>query len=564
MKKSYKALARIFSGNRIIGYKVLNLNTSKISLISIEETVDLIQQGLVINLKYSSGAIKGNGIHLSELPRIQQKLKTNYSNIVIYTGDELLYEVNRVNKLNRRDQFSELYNKTIGSPRITCLYGLRRTGKTVLLFQLAGELIKHSKKVIYITINKPSSTKDLFELLDQNKHKYDYIIIDEIAYLSGLSIWASRLEFYNSSGTKLIISGTQSYAINLAENSTLFDRIDIINTTYISYREYARLFKGATLQEYIQNGGVLEKSFLSNRVNSYITTSIVDNILDTIESIQYTKSCPLTQFGLDRSTLSSVINQLIYNSINYKVINKYLKFKDNNLQSALQLLESYIKINDITIQILIDYVAYNLRIGDLTNRSEYITNELIEYIVSILKQLDFIEYKNICNLTNKATFHLEIGFNQPGIRYNQSLKTLNGLYQYRSSLGLTNAEFSLLNTKLIQDISGRILKEIITIQLIRKYGRNKVYQIKLQTGAEIDIAIETDNGIKLYEVKLSNKQIDNQARWLVNKDLHKLIENILVTRIISKNVIYTGKTITKQINGFSINYINAEEFLLNI
>lgn len=562
----YKLTHRIFSGNKLIGYKLYNIINKQYEIKSIPETVDLTQQGKIQNLRYTSHRLQGNNILLSNIPRIQQNVQgrsSDNTSIKIYNNQEILLEYRNYSEYSRRDQFDKLYTSAKQSSKIVALYGLRRTGKTVLLIQLAQKLISEGNDVCYILVSKNAKALDLFNLLDKIRNKYDYIIIDEITYLEGFVCWANQLEMYNNTETKVIMAGTQSFAFFMAKNDILLDRIELIDTTYISFKEYSRLFKNTSLIEYIQNGGVLNRSYLSKELKTYIDSSIVENIVNTIGTISETSYYPLRYMPFDRGTISSLLNQIIYNSINYKTFSNYIVFKDRNLASALQLLKSKLSVKDTTIQILRDYVAYSLRIGDLSKRGKNITEDVISYFINALCDLQFIQFKQIYRIGKDIEYIYEIGFNQPGIRYNQSIKTINSIYQYRAQLRLSNEQFEQLRVKLIQDITGRILEEVIILNLMKVYGKENVFQIQsLNMNGEIDIAIQTKHGLMLYEVKLNSQQINNQARWLVDKQFIRFVEDKLITKVIRKTIIYTGKTLDTTINNDLIHYVNATEFLL--
>lgn len=552
---------RIFSGNHIIGYGIKDNLGNRLNK-SIQETIDLIQLNQISNAKYVGNRVTGKGINISSLPRVQEN-KPKLSSIELIEGLGIHTEYAKYAHLSKRNQYAELYNKAKTSTRIIGLYGLRRTGKTVLLIQLANQLISEGFKVVYLQLSRRTEPIQLFKLLKSIYNKYDYLIIDEITYLEGFACWANQLELYNNTKTRLIIAGTQSFALYMARNDVLLDRVECIDTTYISYKEYYRLFNGANLLDYMQNGGVLNGSYLSKELTSYIDSSIVENIVQTLAGISDTSYYPMRE-TFDRGTLSSLINQIIYNSIDYQNIGRIKEpFKDKNLASALQMLKSSIKLEPIVITVMNDYTAYHLRIGNLSSRGN-INSDTVEYIVNALYNLQFIEYKQVIQFRDKVRTVYDIGFNQPGIRYNQSIRTLNSLFRNRASLGLSVEEFNNLKTKLIQDISGRVLEEIIIINSMQVFGKDNVFQIQVPGNAEIDMAIQTEKGIKLYEIKLSKQIVPKQSRWLRDTKFCNQIEKQLITEIISKSVIYMGETTSVKVDGEAIQYINAQEFLLNI
>lgn len=58
----YNLAYRIFSGNKLIRYKLLNIDSRIYETKLIGKTVNLTQQGLVQNLKYTLHRLQGNNI----------------------------------------------------------------------------------------------------------------------------------------------------------------------------------------------------------------------------------------------------------------------------------------------------------------------------------------------------------------------------------------------------------------------------------------------------------------------------------------------------------------------
>ena len=92
---------------------------------------------------------------------------------------------NSVAKYGKRDCFSTLQKFVAGSydGKICILYGLRRTGKTTLLFQMLSDL--PIEKTAYIKVQTTDDmsrlTKDLKVLFELG---YRYVFIDEITLLN--------------------------------------------------------------------------------------------------------------------------------------------------------------------------------------------------------------------------------------------------------------------------------------------------------------------------------------------------------------------------------------------
>lgn len=107
-----------------------------------------------------------------------------------------------------------------------------------------------------------------------------------------------------------------------------------------------------------------------------------------------------------------------------------------------------------------------------------------------------------------------------------------------------------------------MLEEIILLETSKALSKNKeVFKYKFDNGGEFDVVVydKMSNTCSIYEVKHSNKIINNQYTYLVDANKCNLLEKIY-GKISNKYVIYTGNNAI--VDG--INYINVEEYLLNI
>ena len=106
--------------------------------------------------------------------------------------------------------------------------------------------------------------------------------IDEITAVTDFQKYGNVLsDYFSAKGAKVIIAGTDSLGIMLAESDILYDRIQMIHTSHVPYAEFSRLLGGKTLDDYIEYGGTLTKSPYKTLQASeeYQNTAIVGNIL---------------------------------------------------------------------------------------------------------------------------------------------------------------------------------------------------------------------------------------------------------------------------------------------
>lgn len=140
--------------------------------------------------------------------------------------------------LHPREQLS-LMKKFASSDslRVGILYGLRRTGKTILLKQWLQSLPPlESQKAAYISVEEENmfAVKHDLQVLSQNGYKY--VAIDEITtcedFISGSVALSNR---FANSGLKIFIAGTDSLSLWFAISDKLFDRDYTLHTSYISF-----------------------------------------------------------------------------------------------------------------------------------------------------------------------------------------------------------------------------------------------------------------------------------------------------------------------------------------
>ena len=167
------------------------------------------------------------------------------------------------NSLEKRDIFKSILDFSKKSTRkIGMLYGLRRTGKTVLLQQwlmsMESKEIKEEEKSVYILMNGESFDDLKADLRVLQENGYRFIAIDEISMCKDFIDYAAPLsDYFCGKGMKILIAGTDSLALFFASHSSLFDRSSLFHTTHISFAEWCRLTKKIDIDQYLPYGGLL-------------------------------------------------------------------------------------------------------------------------------------------------------------------------------------------------------------------------------------------------------------------------------------------------------------------
>ncbi len=147
---------------------------------------------------------------------------------------------------NALDFINEKYRQ------IVIISGLRRVGKSVLIFQLIEHLIKYgveARRIFYFSFDE--RVEDLFDLLNtySSLTKFDwrkekvYLFFDEIQKLKD---WSSKIKllYDNFPNLKIIVSGSASILIEEEALSNLAGRYFLIKMEPLSLIEFFELKKG--------------------------------------------------------------------------------------------------------------------------------------------------------------------------------------------------------------------------------------------------------------------------------------------------------------------------------
>jgi len=143
----------------------------------------------------------------------------------------------------KRFLFTQLKHLLTATSQMVAISGLRGTGKTVLLCQLANEL----DQSFYLSADTLPPRTDLFELANWLTGSLDikYLIIDEI---HALIEWQGQLkQIADFSGTRIIF--TSSSSLELAEGRyDLSRRLTLQHLPLFSFREYLLFGKSVDVQ----------------------------------------------------------------------------------------------------------------------------------------------------------------------------------------------------------------------------------------------------------------------------------------------------------------------------
>lgn len=200
----------------------------------------------------------------------------------------------------KRDVYAEI-ERQLSKRFIVALVGLRRVGKTTLMYQLIQKLIAEKtplENILFFSFDETQATlRDVFETYGEIQKKdlreeKVYVFLDEIQKCAG---WENEVKKYYDLYPKLkfIVSGSESLLIRKKTKETLAGRMFECTLLPFTFREYAR-FKGVREGDYkyeikmkplfnafIERGGFPETfSFESEKdFREYVRALVVDKIV---------------------------------------------------------------------------------------------------------------------------------------------------------------------------------------------------------------------------------------------------------------------------------------------
>lgn len=495
----------------------------------------------------------------------------------------------------KRDCFFDVVNYIKSENKKICaVFGLRRTGKTVLLQQALLSLNEEDKnKSVFITCNRNTDFHNVLSFIKEciNNGK-KYFFIDEVTYATDFQNLSSVLSdnFISIYNVKIIVTGTDSLGLSLPSHSILYDRINLIHTTYMSFAEFYRITKNKSIDFYLKHGSTLSEISPFDKyqtTNEYIETSIISNMISSLEKSEEIRTYPpaLTEL-YEHKEIENAIQRII-NQYSQTITLSALRrqFKLSPLNTAINnitknsvnpnlLIKSQLEIEKIT-----ENAKKLLKIDDFKTK---IKEEHLEDIKNFLIEMDVITCMPVLSSykENRRNIDLEL-ISHPRMYHanlSYSLDLLKDDDNWLSSCPKTQ------KNELIQNVydctAGKIQENFIIADIYKMLvkgkntdfsfneddKKNRWYVSKFaekinDIDEEVDLLIldKKLNDVYLFEIKHNKNYYEDFFKHLESSDLIKYIENDF-GKIKYKAVLYNGKT------NFSkkVPVINIADFLIEM
>ncbi len=438
---------------------------------------------------------------LLELQERFPELKVNTAKYEtqVLTGEPLRKMVKTANTLKRRDCFADLQWFLYRDPewtRVCALLGLRRTGKTTVLFQTIAEMSEEDfAKTAYTKMRATDTMDSLSRDLQTLYHDgYQYVFVDEITLLEDFIVNASLLsDIYSIMGMRIVLSGADSLGFCLAERNELYDRVHLIHTTWIPFREYSRLLGIDSIDEYIRYGGMLSQGELAfddedakaegasfrgeESTRRYIDTAISRNIQHSLAHFEEGSYFGPLKILYEKGELTGAINRII-EDMNYRFLLDVLtrNFVSHDLGiSARNLAQERDPEKKTDILYAIDQQEVTeklMRLLDIRNKAEQtaeITDNQVALIKQYLDELDLIITYPI-RYAQAGIQEEQVVFTQPGMRYCQAQALVWALMQDPVFGQLTIRERKFVTERIQEEVRGRMMGDIVLSETMKTLG----------------------------------------------------------------------------------------------
>ena len=437
----------------------------------------------------------------------------------------------------------------VPNKRMLGVYGLRRTGKSVMLWTVALELMMLDRSVVFWELLPDVSANELISQLNNlAENPCEYLFINEATFADDFSSWGLYLyNRFSSMGIHVVVSGTYSHTLKMASADTLYDRIKLLPTTVITYSEYSFL-TGKSIFEFMESGGILDP--INGAWADYLDTAVVNNVVNSMIRLTLPKYKTLANIKSEkvRSLLFYILQEVYLRPI---LEDLELEYEYPELEQSLKnLLGRGDSFGDNEIHKTKIDISSMLNLEPIQVNN---TRAMVLLLRDVLLEMELLDFMDVITITEAGPVKSrEYFITQPGLMYYLALVSRDSVFMNI----ISNTE---LSSNIINVVEGRILENIVYRDTRCKYPNHTVIQLRADR-FEIDMVIADLKGnVFLYEIKRFPKAINPLTRYLIDPRLEGYLELLFGKYNLKDSaVVYTG---CNTISSNGIKFVDAVQFL---
>jgi len=522
---------------------------------------------------------------------------TSYS-LDIQFLDDFANDISHVKNLKERYLINDLKNYIYKSDedvygKVCLLYGLRRTGKTTMMFQTISDMnLTMQKQSVYINCTKKDNVVSLVnEMKTLIRLGYKYFFIDEVTkvpdFISLASLFSDRLA---KADVRIVLTGTDSLSLWLAKGDELFDRNYMIHTTYIPFYDFKNIFSEGTIDDFIEYGGTLshEDNKLGyfqtpDKTLEYIDNAICDNILHSLAYYDNEGIFSELYPYYSKNELKNIIHRIIQldtHKFTENVVLRKFKMGDYKLTAknlAKRNLDVAQEMMDNNQEIILEYFKKTLDVFDVNEKKDRLDvyEETVQILKQYLEKMDvvttykcFMAKESQFVTTNQSSEEIRTVLSQSGIRYSQAKSLVESIQSYYKLETEPKQYKDIIVKEILNCVKGGLLEDLVTVNYQRSLpDRFEVFKVMfdpiygiVKRAGEFDMVVydKQNHSCELYEIKHDSEIKDSQITHLLDEDKLQWMAS-QYGDITKRAVIYMGES--KEKNSHGIEYINANELL---
>lgn len=506
-------------------------------------------------------------------------------------GRELLGMAEKADGVRRRDCYRTLEAYLHGNDGNVCIiHGLRRTGKTMLICQAIADMDgEELERTAYIMVGDGNTSDDLrVDLRRLRARGVRTVFIDEVTRLRNFVPFSYYFaDVIVMSGMRVVLSGTDSLGFWAAEQDQLYGKSVLIHTTYIPYREHARLMGGEGIDGYISHGGIFRGGSLDvgdpmsfreqpsfdtcEDAERYMGLAISGNIENTLVR---TVGCARMSFGNEafqmheagvfRDAIARIVEDM-----NHRFLPEVVKadFRSGDLDNLVHNIDQRSgdplwDVEGISWDDVSEALRRALDITEAGDGRPRITGVTLMRMKTYLKAMDLFadmptESENVDEDRSEHTICL-----QPGLRYRHAMAIIDALEADEVFRELPVETREAVKGLARDTVSGHILEEMVLYDTMTSLGAGfRVFKLFMDHG-EVDMVIQdlSSGECVLVEVKRSTTPHQNQSRHM--RDGHTLeYVSHRFGRVVASCVLYCGED---TVDGRGVRYVNVRDYLLSL
>ncbi len=401
----------------------------------------------------------------------------------------------------------------LNANKVIVIAGVRRSGKTSLMFQYIEELMKEKvakDNIIYINFENErliaTKATDMDDLLIAHSQIFNpaegtiYLFLDEIQNVENWDKWIRKV--YDTKKYRIIITGSSSELLSSEIATALAGR----NLSYIVYP--------FSFSEMLKSRGI------NVEISDIKFSSKKGTILKALDEFLEYGSFPEVILSNDTTRKMDLLSSY-FDAIFFRDIVKRYNLRDTG-----------------ALNIFLKIIASNYSTYFSSTKAQNYFNSM-GFEISRVTILNFLEY-------SKSVFFAEIleqYLKSPRKRFARQVKS------YIVDIGLS---------KLFTDIDkGRALENAVFIELLRrKKVSDNIYYLKLRSGKEIDFVVDW-KPTKLIQVCYELSSVDVKDR-----ETSALVEAAKALKLKEGIIITYDYNNSEQVDGIKIVYMPFWEWAL--